>query len=114
WYNPSEDVLYWSCNNANSTRKYWAVGGIYQTLTMEFYTDTNFDPTVTQQIKLSSSSNYLYSFKAYGAGQGINEHSYFIKIDFDLLNVKLTNPTCFTAMLSGTSVTGSTVKMGEY
>ncbi|EPR3768578.1 fimbrial-like adhesin, partial [Shigella sonnei] len=27
WYNPSEDVLYWSCNNANSTRKYWAVGG---------------------------------------------------------------------------------------
>ena len=40
--------------------------------------------------------------------------SYFIKIDFDLLNVKLTNPTCFTAMLSGTSVTGSTVKMGEY
>src|SRR5699024_12043489 len=61
-----------------------------------------------------SSSNYLYSFKAYGAGQGINEHSYFIKIDFDLLNVKLTNPTCFTAMLSGTSVTGSTVKMGEY
>ncbi|HBN5110830.1 TPA: fimbrial-like adhesin [Escherichia coli] len=114
WYNPSEDVLYWSCNNANSTRKYWAVGGIYQTLTIEFYTDTNFDPTVTQQIKLSSSSNYLYSFKAYGAGQGINEHSYFIKIDFDLLNVKLTNPTCFTAMLSGTSVTGSTVKMGEY
>ena len=53
WYNPSEDVLYWSCNNANSTRKYWAVGGIY-------------------------------------------------------------HPTCFTAMLSGTSVTGSTVKMGEY
>ncbi|CSQ83768.1 putative fimbrial-like adhesin protein [Shigella sonnei] len=94
-------MLYWSCNNANSTRKYWAVGGIYQTLTIEFYTDTNFDPTVTQQIKLSSSSNYLYSFKAYGAGQGINEHSYFIKIDFDLLNVKLTNPTCFTAMLSG-------------
>ena len=32
----------------------------------------------------------------------------------NLLNVKLTNPTCFTAMLSGTSVTGSTVKMGEY
>lgn len=68
WYSPSEDVLYWSCSNANSTRKYWAVGGIYQTLTIEFYTDTNFDPTVTQQIKLSSSSNYLYSFKAYGAG----------------------------------------------
>ncbi|HFM4651542.1 TPA: fimbrial protein, partial [Escherichia coli] len=30
------------------------------------------------------------------------------------LNIKLSNPTCFTAILSGTSVTGSTVKMGEY
>ncbi|MBM0540997.1 fimbrial-like adhesin, partial [Escherichia coli] len=114
WYNPSESILYQSCNNANTSSKYWAVGGIYQNLTIEFYTDTNFDPTVTQQVSLSRSSNYLYSFKAYGAGIGINEHSYFLRVDFDLLNIKLSNPTCFTAMLSGTSVTGSTVKMGEY
>ncbi|MDA6365809.1 fimbrial-like adhesin, partial [Escherichia coli] len=43
-----------------------------------------------------------------------NEYSYYIKIDFDLQNIKLTNPTCFTAAVTGTSVSGSTVKMGEY
>mgnify|MGYP000074597444 FL=1 len=42
WRGESEQTLYWSCNNANSTKKYWAVGGVMQTLTIEFYTDTNF------------------------------------------------------------------------
>ena len=31
---------------------------------------------------------------------------------YSMLN--LTNPTCFTAVLTGKSVSGSTVKMGEY
>lgn len=114
WYNPDENVLYRTCNNANSSKKYWAVGGIYQTLTVEFYTDTSFNPTKTQQVTLTKSGSYLYSFHAKGAGVGINEHSYFIYIDFDLLNIRLTNPTCFTAALTGQSVSGSTVKMGEY
>ena len=86
-----------------------------QTLTIEFYTDTSFNPTTTQQVTLSKTDNYLYSFKAYGAGVGINDHSYFLKIDFDLANIVLTNPTCFTAALSGGShVSGSTVRMGDY
>jgi type 1 fimbria pilin len=114
WRGESEQTLYWSCNNANSTKKYWAVGGVMQTLTIEFYTDTNFNPTTNQQVTLSRTDNYLYSFKGYGVGIGINEHSYFLKIDFDLTDIILTNPTCFTAALSGPTVSGSTVKMGDY
>ncbi|HGX0437833.1 TPA: fimbrial-like adhesin [Escherichia coli] len=102
------------CNKANSTSRYWAIGGVMQSLTVEFYTDSSFNPAENQQVRLLSTSNYLYSFKAYGAGVGINEHSYFLFIDFDLTNVRITLPTCFTSVLSGSAVSGSTVKMGEY
>ncbi len=114
WIPESEATLYWSCNNANSSNKYWAVGGVWQSLTVEFYTDTNFDPTKTNKVTLSKPGGYLYSFKGYGLGGGINDHSYFLKIDFDLDNMTLSNPTCFTAALTGPSVSGSTVKMGDY
>lgn len=83
-----------------------------QTLTIEFYTDTDFNPTTNQRVTLSRTDSYLYSFKAYNAGGSIK--SYFLKIDFDLTDIVLTNPTCFTAALSGPSVSGSTVKMGDY
>ena len=112
WRGESEQTLYWSCNNANSSKKYWAVGGVMQTLTIEFYTDTDFNPTTNQRVTLSRTDSYLYSFKAYTAGGSIK--SYFLKIDFDLTDIVLTNPTCFTAALSGPSVSGSTVKMGDY
>ncbi|EHJ4130184.1 fimbrial-like adhesin [Escherichia fergusonii] len=102
------------CNKANSTSRYWAIGGVMQSLTVEFYTDSSFNPAENQQVKLLSTSNYLYSFKAEGAGVGINEHSYFLFIGFDLTNVRITLPTCFTSVLSGSTVSGSTVKMGEY
>lgn len=114
WRGESEQTLYWSCNNANTTQKYWAVGGVMQTLTIEFYTDTDFNPTTNQRVTLSRTDNYLYSFKGYGVGIGINEHSYFLRVDFDLTDIVLTNPTCFTAALSGPTVSGSTVKMGDY
>lgn len=114
WHVESEQVLYWSCDNANNKNKYWAVGGVVQTLTIEFYTDTDFNPTTNQRVTLLRTDNYLYSFKGEGVGIGINEHSHYLKIDFDLTDIVLTNPTCFTAALSGPSVSGSTVKMGDY
>src|SRR5699024_12413043 len=91
-----------------------AIGGIVHNITVEFYTDTNFDPTLNQQVQLSSSSNYLYSFKAYSPGTKVVDHSNHIYVNFTLNNVKLTLPTCFTSILNGTSVNGSTVRMGEY
>lgn len=114
WHAESEQVLYWSCDNANNKNKYWAVGGVVQTLTIEFYTDTDFNPTTNQRVTLLRTDNYLYSFKGEGVGIGINEHSHYLKIDFDLTDIVLTNPTCFTVALSGPSVSGSTVKMGDY
>lgn len=114
WHAESEQVLYWSCDNANNKNKYWAVGGVVQTLTIEFYTDTDFNPTTNQRVTLLRTDNYLYSFKGEGVGIGINEHSHYLKIDFDLTDIVLTNPTCFTAALSGPSVSGSTVKMSDY
>ncbi|MCN5736678.1 fimbrial-like adhesin [Escherichia coli] len=114
WHAESEQVLYWSCDNVNNKNKYWAVGGVVQTLTIEFYTDTDFNPTTNQRVTLLRTDNYLYSFKGEGVGIGINEHSHYLKIDFDLTDIVLTNPTCFTAALSGPSVSGSTVKMGDY
>ncbi|EEW3217094.1 fimbrial-like adhesin, partial [Escherichia coli] len=67
-----------------------------------------------QQVQLSSSSNYLYSFKAYSPGTKVVDHSNHIYVNFTLNNVKLTLPTCFTSILTGPSVSGSTVRMGEY
>src|SRR5699024_2205922 len=97
-----------------STSKYWAIGGVMQSLTVEFYTDSSFDPVQNQKVQLLRTSDYLYAFHAEGAGIGINEHSYFLFIDFDLTNITITLPTCFTSVLSGSAVSGSTVKMGEY
>ncbi|RZN53642.1 fimbrial-like adhesin [Escherichia sp. E10V10] len=102
------------CNRANSDNKFWAIGGILHNITVEFYTDVNFDPTSNQQVQLSSSSNYLYSFKAFNPGTKIKPHSNHIYVNFTLNNVKLTLPTCFISMLTGPSVNGSTVRMGEY
>ncbi len=90
--------------------RFWAIGGVVHDLTIEFYTDTDFNPTTNQDVSLSSNSTYLYAFKAYSPGSRVVDHSHHLYIDFDLLNVKLTNPTCFTAVLTGKSVSGSTVK----
>ncbi|MQI91806.1 fimbrial-like adhesin, partial [Escherichia coli] len=38
------------CNKADDYDKFWAIGGIVHNITVEFYTDTNFDPTLNQQV----------------------------------------------------------------
>ncbi|MCN5369524.1 fimbrial-like adhesin [Escherichia coli] len=114
FYVADPDLQRNGCNKANSTSKYWAIGGVMQSLTVEFYTDSSFDPVQNQKVQLLRTSDYLYAFHAEGAGVGINEHSHFLFIDFDLTNITITLPTCFTSVLSGSAVSGSTVKMGEY
>lgn len=102
------------CNKADSYNKFWAIGGVIHDITVEFYTDASFDPTLNQQVQLSSSSDYLYAFKAYSPGTRVVDHSHHLYVNFTLNNVKLTLPTCFTSILTGSSVNGSTVRMGEY
>ena len=114
WIITDPDLQHIGCDNAMRYDRFWAIGGVVHDLTIEFYTDTDFNPTTNQDVSLSSNSTYLYAFKAYSPGSRVVDHSHHLYIDFDLLNVKLTNPTCFTAVLTGKSVSGSTVKMGEY
>ncbi|HAW0906665.1 TPA: fimbrial-like adhesin [Escherichia coli] len=102
------------CNKADSYNKFWAIGGVIHDITVEFYTDASFDPTLNQQVQLSSSSDYLCAFKAYSPGTRVVDHSHHLYVNFTLNNVKLTLPTCFTSILTGSSVNGSTVRMGEY
>ncbi|QCT90346.1 fimbrial-like adhesin [Escherichia sp. E4742] len=102
-----------ACNGQATTEgTYWAIGGIYQNLDIEFYTDQTFNPTSNQRVGLKTTSNYLYSFKSYGAGRNIS--SDYIYIDFNLVNLYITLPTCFTSVLTGPTVSGSTVDLGEY
>ncbi|SPW70253.1 putative fimbrial protein [Escherichia coli] len=101
WIITDPDLQHNGCDNAIWYDRFWAIGGIVHDLTIEFYTDTDFNPTTNQQVSLSSSSTYLYAFKAYSPGTRVVDHSHHLYIDFDLLNVKLTNPTCFTAVLTG-------------
>ncbi len=113
---PSQTAIYKLrvATEADDYDKFWAIGGIVHNITVEFYTDTNFNPTLNQQVQLSSSSNYLYWFKAYSPGTKVVDHSNHIYVNFTLNNVKLTLPTCFTSILTGPSVNGSTVRMGKY
>lgn len=113
YFNITDSTLRSYCNRfANNEGSYWAIGGIMQNLTIEFYTDEAFNPTANQQVGLKTTSNYLYSFKSYGAGQYIS--SDYIYIDFNLVNLHITLPTCFTSVLTGATVSGSTVNLGEY
>ncbi|MCV5655509.1 fimbrial-like adhesin, partial [Escherichia coli] len=89
FYVADPDLQRNGCNKANSTSKYWAIGGVMQSLTVEFYTDSSFDPVQNQKVQLLRTSDYLYAFHAEGAGVGINEHSHFLFIDFDLTNITI-------------------------
>lgn len=49
FYVADPDLQRNGCNKANSTSKYWAIGGVMQSLTVEFYTDSSFDPVQTKR-----------------------------------------------------------------
>ncbi|HDD8675491.1 TPA: fimbrial-like adhesin [Escherichia coli] len=98
----------------NNHPQFWGLGGIFQTFTVEFYTDATFAPTATQNITLLSTSDYIYRFKAEDAGSAIQGYSGPIYINFNLSNVKLSLPTCFSSVVTGDTVQNSTVALGSY
>lgn len=93
---------------------YQSYGGIVSDMEIEFFTDNTFSPTNGSTIELlTSSPNYLLKYHTGGAGSKIATTSMFIK--FSLTSVTITNPTCFTSILSGTSVVnGNEVQLGSY
>ncbi|EFM2062038.1 fimbrial-like adhesin [Escherichia coli] len=111
-FTADQDLQKKGCDQAFWTSRYWPIGGIIHNIDVEFYTDTTFNPTANQEVTLLSSSSYLYGFKTEGAGVSII--SKYIYVDFNLQNIKITTPTCFTAVLAGKAVSGSTVRMGDY
>lgn len=96
------------------TPKFFRIGGIFQDFTVEFYSDTTFAPTAGQKITLLSSSDYLYSFKAENAGGTVQGYSGSIYFNFNLANVTLSLPTCFSSVITGKTVNGTTVELGSY
>lgn len=100
--------------NRRGTPSFFKMGGIFQDFTVEFYTDATFNPTASQKITLLSSDNYIYSFKAENAGATVQGYSGPVYIDFNLASVTLSLPTCFSSVITGTSVQGSTVALGRY
>ena len=101
-------------NNYCSTTagEYLAVGGFIAYIDIEFYNDATFNPDTTGAISLLSDASYHYSITNLNPG-GILFSKYIYQT-FNLSNVTLSSPTCTAAVLSGNSVQGDTVSLGEY
>lgn len=97
-----------------TTPTYQSYGGIVSNLEIEFFIDNTFSPDNGATIELlTSNPSYLLKYHTEGAGSKIATTSMFIK--FSLASVSITNPTCFTTVLGGTSVVnGNEVQLGSY
>ncbi|HAM6164626.1 TPA: fimbrial-like adhesin [Escherichia coli] len=104
------DYIRGQCN----TSRYQAVGGLLHDATVEFYTDSSFNPAPNTNVQLKHTGDYLYSFANEGPGVPNVSASKMLKINFNLTDINIQLPTCFTSILLGESVTRSTVNLGEY
>lgn len=105
-----------TCNKLNDRRhpEFFKIGGVVQDFTVEFYTDATFNPATSQRITLLSNDNYLYSFRAENSGSTVLGYSGNIFFDFNLSNVTLSLPTCYSSVVTGKTVQGSTIALGSY
>ena len=100
------DYIRGQCN----TSRYQAVGGLLHDATVEFYTDSSFNPAPNTNVQLKHTGDYLYSFANEGPGVPNVSASKMLKINFNLTDINIQLPTCFTSILLGESVTRSTVR----
>ncbi|EAW1719933.1 fimbrial protein [Salmonella enterica subsp. indica] len=91
---------------------YKPIGGITGTAYIDFYNDASFDPRSSESVSLLSNGSYSYRF--YNPNPGPNILSYYINVIASTDNVKISQPTCSTAVLSGDTVKGTTVSIGSY
>ncbi|MBB2270936.1 fimbrial protein [Escherichia sp. 94.0001] len=91
---------------------YTAVGGLVSKIDIEFYNDGTFNPNTTGSIALLSNKGYHYSVTNAAPGGALTSHS--IYQTFNMGNVTLSSPTCTSAVVSGNTVQGDTVSLGEY
>ncbi|EBY5611010.1 fimbrial protein [Salmonella enterica] len=104
------------CNNSSTgkTPEYVDTQGALSLMgQIEFFTDATFDPAGGESITLLTTEDYVFRVKNENPGSGIS--SYNDKIITNLVGVNVTLPTCMTTpVLSGSTVSGSTVKLGSY
>ena len=89
------DYIRGQCN----TSRYQAVGGLLHDATVEFYTDSSFNPAPNTNVQLKHTGDYLYSFANEGPGVPNVSASKMLKIDFNLTDINIQLPTCFTSIL---------------
>lgn len=93
---------------------YQSYGGIVSNMEIEFFTDNTFSPNNGETIELlTSDPSYLLKYHTNNPGSKIATTAIYIK--FSLASVTITNPTCFTSVLGGSSVVnGNEVQLGNY
>lgn len=109
-YNRCDDET----GRAISSPTYQSYGGIVSNMEIEFFTDNTFSPSNGSTVELlTSDPSYLLKYHTGGAGSKVVTTAIYIK--FSLASVTITNPTCFTSVLSGTTVVnGNEVQLGSY
>lgn len=100
------------CSGDAYAKGYLPVGGFTGTSYVTFYNDANFNPQNSDSISLLTNGAYAYRIYNPNPGAGIN--SYDINVAISASNIKISNPTCSAAVLSGDTVNGTTVSMGTY
>ncbi|WES68838.1 fimbrial protein [Superficieibacter sp. HKU1] len=113
-FNDNENLCDSKQDPSRKTPRYQIYGGITADITIEFFTDNTFSATTGETIELlSSSSDYLFKYHTDGAGVEIRNRSIYVK--FNMANVSITEPTCFTSIVSGdTVVNGNEVQLGNH
>lgn len=102
------------CNTKNITGEvdYATWGGLAFYSTMTFYTDQTYT-SGQSSVSLLKTANYDFRFRNDNPGSGIK--SYYMNVIYDISSLVVSETTCTTQpVVSGNSVSGTTVDLGTY
>ncbi|WP_347290018.1 fimbrial protein [Kluyvera georgiana] len=100
------------CADTRTGMGYKPIGGFTGWSTITFYNDATFDPNGSETISLLNKGGY--SYRIYNPNPGAGITSYHVTYTITTNNFKISLPTCSAAVLSGDTVSGSTVAMGSF
>ncbi|HCL5349328.1 TPA: fimbrial protein [Salmonella enterica subsp. salamae serovar [1],40:z35:e,n,x,z15] len=91
---------------------YYTWGGLSFYAAITFYTDQTYTPGTS---KITLLKNGDYHVRIWNENPGEATNSYYQNVTFDISSVTVAEPTCSTQpVVSGSSVSGSTVDLGHY
>lgn len=100
-----------SISNCNKTDNYTNLGTLMYGLKIYAYVDSTFAPTEAQLQNFTLSKNGDADFYIDNPGSGLSNHK--MKFILPAQGLKAVWPTCSASTISGTNVSGSTVKLGS-